>query len=169
MGKGREIRSFDYVNRPYEDVHEYLKRDALGVFQRATRSASARSEAVAAALKVSIGAIEMAADISVSVKKVEQSPGGAGSQPISLVELEWEAARTPWLFPLMRAELRVYPLTATETQIDFSGHYKPPLGLVGSAADAVLGHRIAEATVHRFVTDVASYLRKAIVKGSSES
>jgi hypothetical protein len=35
----------------------------------------------------------------------------------------------------------------------------PPLGGVGSALDSLIGHRIADASVHRFVTDVASLLR----------
>ena len=47
-----------------------------------------------------------------------------------------------------------------ETQLDFSGQYEPPLGAVGDAVDALVGHRIAEASVHRFVTDVARYLRE---------
>ena len=53
----------------------------------------------------------------------------------------------------MTAVLAVYPLTATETQLDFSGQYDPPLGAVGDAVDALVGHRIAEASVHRFVTE----------------
>jgi hypothetical protein len=76
--------------------------------------------------------------------------------------LEWEAAKMPRLFPFMKAELAIYPLTATETQLDLSGHYEPPLGLLGDAMNAIAGHRIAEASVHRFLTDVAAYLRKAL-------
>ena len=62
----------------------------------------------------------------------------------------------------MSAELSVYPLTGTETQLDFHGHYEPPLGLLGGAVDAVIGHKIAEASVHRFVSDVAHYLRDTL-------
>jgi hypothetical protein len=59
----------------------------------------------------------------------------------------------------MKADLALYPLTSTETQLDLSGNYQPPLGLVGSVIDAAVGNRIAEASVHQFITDVASYLR----------
>ena len=59
----------------------------------------------------------------------------------------------------MRGELAIYPLTGRETQIDFSGTYEPPMGWLGSAVDAVVGHRIAEASVDRFVKQVAEYLR----------
>ena len=68
----------------------------------------------------------------------------------------------PRLFPLMKGGRFVYPLTATETQLDFSGVYQPPFGTVGKTMNAIVGHRIAEASVHRFVSDVAGYLRQAI-------
>jgi hypothetical protein len=62
----------------------------------------------------------------------------------------------------MKGELSIYPLTATETQLDFSGRYKPPFGAAGKAMNAIVGHRIAEVSVHRFVNDVAGYLRKTL-------
>jgi hypothetical protein len=62
----------------------------------------------------------------------------------------------------MKAGLSIYPITATETQLDFAGRYKPPLGPLGKAMNAMVGHRIAEASVQRFVSDVAEYLRKAL-------
>jgi hypothetical protein len=69
------------------------------------------------------------------------------------------------LFPLMSSVLTIYPLTATETQLDFLGRYDPSLGVVGDAMDALVGRRIAEASVHRFITDVAQYLRDHIASG----
>jgi hypothetical protein len=62
----------------------------------------------------------------------------------------------------MKAEFSIYSLTATETQLDFSGIYEPPLGALGSAMDIIVGHRVAEASVHRFVADVAAYLRTTL-------
>jgi len=61
----------------------------------------------------------------------------------------------------MNAELSVYPLTPTETQLDFLGRYEPPLGIV-AALDAMVGRHIAQASVPRFVTDVAKYLREHV-------
>jgi hypothetical protein len=48
MEKGREIRSHDYVNHPYERVRDALKQNALAVFQSATKAAAARAQSVAA-------------------------------------------------------------------------------------------------------------------------
>jgi hypothetical protein len=166
--KAREIRCYDYVNHPYEEVREALSSDALAVFGSATKVAASRARSVASALHVNIGGVEVGTDIAISVNKIEERPGEIKSPPVTKLELEWEAAKMPRLFPFMKAELSVYPLTATETQLDFSGHYEPPLGPLGSAMDAIAGHRIAEASVHRFLTDVADYLRTELTRKSRD-
>jgi hypothetical protein len=162
MSNGREIRCYDYVNHPYEQVRDALSKDALGVFQSATKAAAARAQSIASELHVDIGGIGIQADIRISVKNVEEKVRDAVSTPATRLLLEWEAATMPRLFPLMNGELSVYPLTATETQLDFLGVYEPPFGAIGKAMNAIVGHRIAEVSVHRFVSDVAAYLRQAL-------
>ena len=163
MNKGREIRCFDYVNHPYEQVRDALKRDALTVFQLATKAAASRARLIAAELHVDFGGIGIKTDIKISVKNIKEKVLDAKSTPTTRILLEWEAATMPRLFPLMKAELSIYPLTASETQLDFCGIYKPPFGAVGKAMNAIVGHRIAEVSVHRFIGDVAGYLRQALV------
>ncbi len=162
MSAGREIRSYDYVNRPYELVRDALRLNALTVFQSATKAAASRAQSVAAELHVDFGGIGVKTDINISVKNIEEKIVDATSTPTTRLQLEWEATTMPRLFPLMKGELSVYPLTSTETQLDFSGVYEPPLGAVGKTMNAIVGHRIAEVSVHRFVSDVAGYLRQAL-------
>lgn len=163
MSKGPEIHCYDYVNHPYEQVRDALKRDALNVFQSATKAAASRAQSVAAELRVDFGSIGVKADIRISVKSIDEKVFEAAATPVTQLALEWQAASNPGLFPVMKAELSIYPLTSTETQLDFWGAYEPPLGAVGKAVDAVAGHRIAEASVRRFVDEVAAYLRKTMV------
>jgi hypothetical protein len=162
MSTGREIRSYDYVNRPYERVRDALKQNALTVFQSATKAAASRAQSVAAELHVDFGGIGVKTDINISVKNIEEKSIDAASTPSTRLVLEWEAATMPGLFPFMKGELSVYPLTSTETQLDFCGIYEPPFGAVGKTMNAIVGHRIAEVSVHRFVSDVAGYLRQAL-------
>jgi hypothetical protein len=162
MSKGPEIRCYDYVNRPYEQVRKALIKDALAVFQSATKAAASRARSVASELRVEVAGIGVEADIIISVTQIEEKEAGGVDGPVTRLQLEWQAAKMPSLFPLMKAELSIYPLTATETQIDFSGLYEPPLGALGRAANAIAGHRIAEVSVHRFVSDVAEYLRQTL-------
>ncbi len=159
MSKGREIRCFDYVNHPYERVRDALKQNALTVFQSATKAAASRAQSVAAELHVDFGGIGVKTDIKIDVQNVEEKAAPAGSTSVTRLLLEWEAATMPRLFPLMKGELSIYPLTSTETQLDFSGAYEPPFGAVGKTMNAIVLHRMAEASVHRFITDIAGYLR----------
>ena len=162
MSTGREIRCFDYVNHPYEQVRDALTKDAPAVFHAATKAAAARAQSVASELRVNIGGIGVATDITISVNKIEEKISETAATPVTRLRLEWEAANLPSLFPFMQAELDIYPLTPTETQLDFFGVYEPPLGTMGKALNAMAGHRIAEVAVHRFVNDVAGYLREAL-------
>ena len=157
----REIRSFDYVNHPYSAVRDALVKDPAGVLRAATNAAASRARAVAAALHVNIGPLDIGAEIAVTVGEISEQTPDAPSR-VTRIPIAWSAAQRAALFPIMNAELSVYPLTETETQLDFLGRYEPPLGIVGGALDAMVGHRIAEASVHRLVADVANYLREHV-------
>lgn len=162
MSKGQQIRTYDYVNHPYDRVRDALCKNTSSVFQAATKAAAARANTLASELRIDLAGIQLGADIAISVKGTAHAPASGTAGPSTVIQLEWEAANRPHLFPFMRAELAIYPLTATETQLDFSGVYSPPLGVLGSAVNALVGHRIAESSVHRFVADVAQHLRATL-------
>ena len=143
MSKGREIRCYDYVNHPYEQVRDALSHDALAVFQSATKAAASRAQSVAAELRVDIGGIAVEADIRIHVKNIKEKGRETMSAPVTRLQLEWEAARMPRLFPFMKADLAIYPLTSTETQLDFSGIYTPPPRCAGK------GHERGRRSSHR--------------------
>jgi hypothetical protein len=158
MTRRHELRCFDYVNRPYEAVNAALTANALAIFERATRSAADHAGDVGAELRVRVGAIEIAADIEIAVTAISgaQSPT---HQPATRLDLTWKSRRRPGLFPEMVGSLWAYALAPRETQLELVGSYDPPLGIVGEAIDAIALHRIAEASVQRFVQAVAAYLR----------
>ena len=111
----------------------------------------------------------MSADIEISIGEITERPADPTSSPQTCLQLQWEAAKRPHLFPLMRAELAIYRLTAIETQLDFSGCYEPPLGVLGSAMDSIVGYRVAQVSVHRFVTDVPVFQSITIRPASARS
>ena len=156
----KTIHCYDYVNQPYERVCDALRMKSNAVFHEATTSAESRAEEVAAGLHVNVAGIEIGKNVAIRIKCYTEVEGKSGKK--MTVHLEWQAAEAAGLFPVMNAELDVYPITSTETQLDFRGQYEPPLGLLGQAIDAVVGHRIAQATVHQFMTEVAAFLRKNI-------
>jgi hypothetical protein len=166
MSSAHDVQAYEYVSRPYDDVSERFQRDALGVFQRATTDAMVRAQTLVSTLRAGIGPVELGVDVIVSVASIAHeanTPFG----PRTRLCLAWEASQHPELFPTMDATLDIYALGPGETQLDFHGSYRPPLGVVGAALDAAIGHRIAQAAVHRFVEDLAGQLRADDARATS--
>jgi hypothetical protein len=162
MNEPRRLRCYQYVNRGYERVRGFLRDRGSDLFQRATTSAAARADALASTLHVSAGGLEVGVDVHIKVHDVRDEEWMPGLSPVTRVALSWEAARAPAIFPSMRAVLSAWPLSTAETQLEIEGTYTPPLGLVGNAIDALLGHRVAEAAVHRFLEDLVEHLRREL-------
>ena len=153
-----EVRSYDYVNSAYARVREALVADPSGIFRDATRSASVRARSLAAELHVKIAGVDVAAEIVVATGQMTEEPGGFYGMPVTRLPVSWEAAHHPELFPKMKGVLSICPLTPSETELEFFGQYEPPLGAVGDAFNDLVGHRVAEAAVHRLVADIARHL-----------
>jgi hypothetical protein len=166
MSEPRKLRCYQYVNRPYERVRELLHSYPLELLQRATTSAAARAGALAANLRVEFAGIEIGVDVRPLLRGVRENAGASGQQPNMSLEIGWEASRTPGLFPSMNLELSAWRLSSTETQLEIVGEYRPPLGPVGNVIDAAVGHRIAEASVHRFLDDIVEQIRRDLPEES---
>src|SRR5262245_46468601 len=105
MANPHELRSYDYVNRPYRIVCDALRADLGGIFERATKSATGRADALAASLKVELGALEIGTDVTIEVLGVEErETGPIGGTQTTFIQLRWHAARAAALFPSMEAE-----------------------------------------------------------------
>jgi hypothetical protein len=119
MTRGREIRSYDYVNRPYERVRDALRQNALTVFQSATKAAASRAQSIATELHVDFGGIGVTTDINISVKDIEENIVDGTSTPSTRLLLEWEATTMPRLFPLMKGELSRVPADLDRNPVGF--------------------------------------------------
>lgn len=71
--------------------------------------------------------------------------------------LSWRAERVDALFPTFEGEVTSEP-TGTATRIAVFGSYRPVLSVVGEVGDALVGRRVAEATLRCFCLDVAAAL-----------
>ena len=71
--------------------------------------------------------------------------------PMTSLPLTWEPVGLEGLLPRLDANLELGSLGGDRTQLAMSARYRPPLGAVGQAADRVLLHRVAEATVKDFL------------------
>ena len=160
MNAEREIRCFAYVSCPYAHVREALALQPARVLGDPTRRAVERAKSLHAVLSVDIAGVEIGKDVEIEVVALDftRHPPHEPNAPSMTLELRWKAASNASLFPSMRARLMLYPLSRTETQLDLLGWYTPPGSVLGSAANALVGHRLAEAAVHRFLEEVVARL-----------
>jgi hypothetical protein len=147
MGMLPSLRVYDYVNQPFTRVAEALSRDASGILQRAAK------------LHAQVGPVDLSANVTIELGPLDVTPLPSGREALR-IPIAWHAVRAAGAFPVMRAELSIYPLTPTETQLELAGTYEPPLGAIGRAIDGALLHRIAEASVLQLVQEVARYMRE---------
>lgn len=156
----RQIRCYEYVNRPYDRVTQAVKQDPAALFRPSADEAASRADevAIAAGLEVEVGSLSVGTNVAIEIVGIEEPETRSALSRVTRLALHWQAEKRPGLFPTMEATLSFYPLSPDETQVDFEGTYQPPLGLVGAGVDAFVGHRIAEASVHRFVRSIAKRL-----------
>lgn len=69
--------------------------------------------------------------------------------------ITWRSATAPGVFPVFDGDLELIGLQGELCQLSLIGTYRPPLSVAGGAGDALLGHRVAEACIRRFVLDAA--------------
>lgn len=162
MTEPRKLRCYGYVKGPYARVREILRAHPLELLQRATTTAAARAGAIVAELHVSEAGIDVGVDIRPFVRGMHEDAAIAGLTAVMCLDIGWEASRTPALFPSMRLTLSAWPSLCDETQLELVGEYRPPLGSLGAAVDAVVGHRVAEATVHSLLEDIAAQIRREL-------
>jgi hypothetical protein len=169
MSATHPLRCYDYVNHPFARVREAVHENASEIFKLATTSASERQRDIGVQLRVRVGALEIGTEVLVQVGPVHDTMSSPLGYEVAEFPLEWTSTKNPSLFPHMKAKLSVYPLSSTETQLELEGTYDPPLGVLGDAIDAVVGKRIAEATVLRFLQDVAAQLRTRLATPKTPS
>jgi hypothetical protein len=97
-------------------------------------------------------------------RRVDAEVGRMESGRTSLrVPLHWKATEHSKLFPVMDADLRISNAGGGGVELRLVGAYRAPLGAVGAVADALAGRRVAEKSLHGFLTEVARRLESKLV------
>jgi hypothetical protein len=150
----RQLYYYEYVDRSADDVVRALAGPEHAAFEAATDGAVAEANQFRERLHVELAGLDVGKDVVIEV-------GTARDKGFAVfVPIKWHAASQTGLFPSMEGELEIVPLSyePPRSQIGLLGRYRPPIGVFGAIGDAMLGHRIAEATVRRFVMELGARL-----------
>ena len=98
-----------------------------------------------------VGAIGLSKLVRIQVRELARTEKSAG------IALRWEAVGPGGgLFPVLDADVRLTPAGEHVTLLSMAGSYRPPLGTLGQVLDRAILHRVAAATIHGFVTQIAA-------------
>jgi len=155
----RELHVYAYVEAPFDLCSKLLAENAAQVFQQATDESAAQARGLSRTLELEVGGFSVSRDVVIEVGEFEPRQMTA-----CIVPLRWHAESGRLLFPELSAELEVSALVLDPplTQLTLEGTYEPPLGAIGAGADKLALGRLAEATVHRFIHDVADQLQRMV-------
>jgi hypothetical protein len=98
-------------------------------------------------------------------RRVRAEVGPMIIEPDSLrIPVRWKDAEHPKLFPVMDGELHISDVGGSDIELRLVGEYRLPLGAIGAAADMVAGHRVAEKSLHGFLTEVTKRLQAKLIE-----
>ena len=122
MSQGREIRCYDYVNHPYEQVRDALRAGFAEVFSRPpSRLLPARGRWHRSCAPAS-ARLRSRPRSAISVKPWKRQ--------LLKPDCSWngKSASMPHLFPFMQARVGNLSVDGRETQLDFHGLYEAAAG-----------------------------------------
>lgn len=152
------VSDFVYVDRPFPDVVRDLDHGLSELLQPLVKGACLDG----AALRARIGPRSPGGLLDKEIRLEIGEPVTRGDRgELLLVPIAWTATTTPGLFPRMDADLEVVPIGADRTQVSFVGRYEVPFGGFGRGLDALVLHRITQATVRSFLGRLGEALRCA--------
>lgn len=168
----RWLYFYDYVNRKGSEIVAIIGSRPVGIFLNATQAAIDETAQFQSRLHVQLAGFDIGRVVEIDLGKphdeigheLEIEPGKPLRWGYSVFfPIKWHAKDQKGLFPAMDAELEVVPLGDQPplTQIGLKGSYSPPLGPLGTLGDSLVMHRVAEASVRNFVSDLAARLRDA--------
>lgn len=146
------VQDFVIVDQPYDLVAVRFCADMADRLGGAMQAARAESDLLQRKAAPQGWPALLARTIDIDLGSVRAYEDGL------LVSFTWQAHSRTSLFPTFDADLQLSPIGSTQTQLILRGRYRPPIGTLGRHADQLLLHRVADATIRAFLTDIASDL-----------
>ncbi|MDA8073262.1 MAG: hypothetical protein M0Z82_17100 [Actinomycetota bacterium] len=146
------VQDFAVLDLPYDVVVARFSADPADCLRGALQAARLESNRLQAKVGPTRWPALLARTVDIALAPPRSYEDGL------LVPFTWQAHSRPTLLPTLDADLELAPIGSLQTELVLRGRYHPPAGAIGKHLDQALLHRIADATVRAFVSDVAANL-----------
>jgi hypothetical protein len=139
-------------HRAYQPIVDLLREDTTRVLQGHAQTASEATAKHVVELDTKWAWFDHSETVTARIGDPTEAQG------TTEIPLTWVADKHKRLLPNVEGRLIVSPLSSHETEIRYSGHYQPPLGIFGGIHDAVVGHRVVESVLTAVLADIVDHL-----------
>jgi hypothetical protein len=146
------VQDFMMVERPCHEIVAELEGGAAALFRRSLGEAEANLDRLHVKVGPENWPVLLAKTVEVRFGPVRKHGD------VTLLAFTWQATGSGSLFPELDADLELSPVGDNRTELTLLGRYQPPGGAVGRRVDALLLHRLANATVRAFLSSLATTL-----------
>jgi hypothetical protein len=144
------VRYYLELALPFAEAERQLLDDPASWMPGIAGEADARGEDLLVEVGFGPDGLRIRRDVAVTVGEAVVYPSKTS------VPIRWHCVSAGALFPALDGDVEVGPMGPERSQLAISARYAPPGGVVGSAIDRALLHRVAEATVKDFLEHAAA-------------
>jgi hypothetical protein len=144
----RDIQFLRTIEVPFERVRNQMRDHAASVLGDG-------GDPVRASLTARIRSTVVSREVEVEIVGFDEPEGSAAGANLIF---RADALRHADLFPHLEARLEALPVAEGRTALFMSATYKPPLGVVGGAANTIGLHRVAKQSLRSLFEDIADRL-----------
>lgn len=153
----RSIYAYTFVRAPFVEVARLVADDPAGVLGSAASVAAAHGRAVCASLRVRLGAFEIGREATIDIGQVRWD----GNDRVQ-VALRWRDATSPGCSRRCRQRWRCGGCRGVRRWWRSWAGTGRRGGALGAAVDVLVGHRVAEAMLDRFVDEVGARIQREV-------
>jgi len=146
----RDIQFLRTIEVPYVRVRDQLRDHASSVLGDG-------GDPIRTALEARVRSTVVSREVEIEIVGFDEPAGSAAGANLIF---RADALRHADLFPHLEARLEVLPAAEDRTALFLSATYKPPLGVVGGAANTLGLHRIAKQSLRSLFEDIADRLAR---------
>lgn len=142
------------VEGPFEAISDLLEKDPGGLLSAATEAAAAAANEVIVHLEGKWKWFDLDESVEAEVGTIERT------NSMARLPLSWKADSHKRLLPSLNGHLGLYNMSSKHSELSYTATYAPPLGLFGGLEDFLLGRRILESVLGRFLEELVLYIEE---------
>lgn len=153
------VQLYNAVGEPFDKIREVLIGRGVTSLDAPRRLAIDWLHEGEAKLEVEMGGLHLAKEVVFRVSDYVDVPGRL---PMGRLQMSWEPVEQTDLYPVVTADLEIEPIDDDRTMVSLLASYDPPLGRIGAIVDRVAMHRVAQAALGRFFSNLLHEIRESM-------